>query len=224
MLDATRYLVWATWGLVGTGVIAILFTAWQLAAFRKQSKLDNLERILEWFESTHFKELRRNLAEARLTVGGKLRHLDLDDPPTTAYEILDFFEHIGFLVKKHHLDDYDVWHSFSGWISAANCDFKELIAIEQVYDRTVYCDLPWLCKRLDRVDLKQGGGGLSFDDEDLERLYESEKNLNTFRITRRRRKSVKNTIKNSPTSPNEDSPRSAATQQSGNSKSRTHET
>ena len=100
MLAATRYLVWATWGLVCTGAAAIIFTWCQLAAFRKQNKLDNLERVLEWFDSPGFRRLRRSLAKSRLTDGGTLRRLDLGNPPTAVYEILDFFEHVGFLVKK----------------------------------------------------------------------------------------------------------------------------
>lgn len=113
------------------------------------------------------------------------------------------------------MSDYDVWHNLSGWIFATNYDFKELIAIEQVYDKTVYFDLQWLCRRLDRVDLKQGGSGLLFDDEDLEGYYETEKSLDVFWVARRRRKSAKKASKRdiSPT-----------TQQSGKSEPGTQET
>jgi hypothetical protein len=187
VLQATLSLVYATWGLVGTGLLAIIFTWWQLHNVRKQSRLDNLERVLEWFDSDRFVKLRKSLATKRLTSSGTLRGLDLNNPPGEAYDLLDFFEHIGFLVKKGHLNEYDVWHTFVAWIAAIHSDFKELTAIEQADDKTAYCDFCWLFRRVERVDLKQGGSGVLFDDLDLEGHYEYEKNLGVYRIAGPRR-------------------------------------
>lgn len=190
MLQATLNLVYATWGLVATGLLAILFTWWQLHNVRKQSRLDNLERVLEWFDSERVVKLRRSLADKRLMRSGRLGRLDLHTPLGEAYEMLDFFEHVGFLVKKGHLNEYDVWHTFVAWIGAIHCDFRDLIQVEQGYDNTTYSDFCWLFKRLEVVDAKQHGTGLDWDDEDLETHYEYEKNLAAFQITnpRRRRK------------------------------------
>ena len=51
----------------------------------------------------------------------------LDSPPVSVFEILDFYEHLSLLVKKGHLDVYDVWHTFYEWAQPVYVDMQQLI-------------------------------------------------------------------------------------------------
>ncbi len=45
----------------------------------------------------------------------------------SAFEVLDFYEHLALLVKKGHLDLYDVWHTFYEWAQPVYVDMQALI-------------------------------------------------------------------------------------------------
>src|SRR5580692_5420127 len=108
----------ATSILVLTSVGAIAYAGLQLRHERQYRSVANLEKQLSFFLSDSFVAARRRLAQARLDLTGddaKLQAWELDSPPVTAFEVLDFYEHLALLVKKGHLDIYDVWHTFYEW-------------------------------------------------------------------------------------------------------------
>ena len=86
----------------------------------------NLERQLSFFLSEPFLLARRKLAEDRL-MGKSLKPLDPGAPPLSVFELLDFYEHIALLVKKDHLDVYDVWHTFYEWLQPVYFDLREIL-------------------------------------------------------------------------------------------------
>jgi hypothetical protein len=188
LANATWWLVYATFALVATGLITIAFAWVQIRSQRKQTRVDNLELLIQWFESDRLRHVRQQLAKSRLATSG-LRKLDPDDVPDPALEILDFFEHVAFLVRRNHVEVYDVWHTFVHWIAALHTDLGEYIAVEQHYDKTVYCDFVWLFSELQKVEKQESGEPIDFDEDDLEGHYNYEKSLEGVRVPTRRRRS-----------------------------------
>jgi len=184
---ATWWLVFATFSLVVTGLAAVVFAWIQIGVQRGQTRIDNLEMLTQWFEGDRLRQVRQKLAIARITSSGKLKKLDLDDAPDAAIERLDFFEHVAFLVRRGHLRAYDVWHTFAHWIASMHADFKEYIAIEQVHDRTVYCDFTLLFNKLLTIERREKGSGLHYDGDDLEGHYEYERALEGIKVPGRRK-------------------------------------
>lgn len=184
---ATWWLVFATFAVVFTGLAAVVFAWIQIAVQRAQTRIGNLESLTQWFEGDRIRRVRQGLAASRLTASGKLRRLDLDDVPDAADELLDFFEHVAFLVRRGHLKAFDVWHTFGPWVAAIHADFREYVAVLQVHDSTVYCDFIWLFQELLKVERSEKGSGLDYDDDDLEGHYGYERRLDGVRIPVRRR-------------------------------------
>ena len=45
----------------------------------------------------------------------------------SVFEILDFYEHVALLIKKDHLDIYDVWHTFYEWLQPVYFDLLPIL-------------------------------------------------------------------------------------------------
>ena len=115
-----------TVALVATSAGAIAYAGLQLKHEREYRSIANLEKHLSTFLSDPFLAARRKLAQDRMD-GDKLRPLDKMDPPVSVFEVLDFYEHLGLLVKKGNLNVYDVWHTFYEWAQPVYADLKPVI-------------------------------------------------------------------------------------------------
>jgi hypothetical protein len=142
----------ATVVLVLTSAGAIGYAALQLRHEREYRAVDNLEKQLSFFLSDKFVAVRRRLAESRLDETG-LKPWTVDDPPVSAFEVLDFYEHLSLLVKKGHLDVYDVWHTFYEWAQPVYVDMQPLIESEQSAYSEHYRDLQRLIRRMDEIQI-----------------------------------------------------------------------
>ena len=140
--------------LVLTSASAIGYAALQLRHEREYRSVNNLETQLSFFLSEAFVAARRRLAETR-TDGKGLRAWSLDEPPVTAFEVLDFYEHLGLLVKKGHLDIYDVWHTFYEWAQPVYVDLQQLIEGEASAFSDHYSDLRKLVRRMDEIQIQR---------------------------------------------------------------------
>ena len=148
----------ATSVLVFTSVGAIAYAGLQLRHERDYRSIDNLEKQLSFFLSDHFTAARRRLASARLDQTGEepaLVPLDLDDPPVSVFEVLDFYEHQALLVKKGHLSLYDVWHTFYEWAQPVYVDVQQLIEADESPYSDHYGDLRRMMRRMDEIQLKR---------------------------------------------------------------------
>ena len=83
--------------LVLTSAGAIGYAGLQLKHERQYRAVTNLEKQLSFFLSDPFVAARRRLAETR-TDGKDLCSWSVEDPPVAAFEVLDFYEHLGLLV------------------------------------------------------------------------------------------------------------------------------
>ena len=148
----------ATSVLVVTSAGAIGYAALQLRHERQYRAVDNLEKQLSFFLSENFVAARRRLAVARLDTSATEPTLcpwDLESPPVSAFEVLDFYEHLALLVKKGHLDLYDVWHTFYEWAQPVYIDMQPLIENADSMYADHYDDLEGMMRRMDELQLKR---------------------------------------------------------------------
>jgi hypothetical protein len=138
--------------LVLTSAGAIAYASLQLRHEREYRSVDNLEKQLSFFLSEPFVAARRRLAQARLGEEGLLPW-DIENPPVSAFEVLDFYEHLSLLVKKGHLNLYDVWHTFYEWAQPVYVDMQSLIEGEESAYSEHYNDLQRMMRRMDEIQL-----------------------------------------------------------------------
>jgi hypothetical protein len=141
-------------GLVVSSLGAISYAGLQLRHEREYRSVANLEKQLSFFLSDGFVSARRRLAEARLDDAG-LKPWDLEDPPISAFEVLDFYEHLSLLVKKGHLELYDVWHTFYEWAQPVYVDMQPLIENEDSAYFDHYNDLQRMMRQMDEIQLSR---------------------------------------------------------------------
>jgi hypothetical protein len=157
-VDWTAVQAVATSILVLTSVGAIAYAGLQLRHERQYRAVTNLEKQLSFFLSDNFVGSRRRLAQARLDTTGtepKLQPWEMDSPPVSAFEILDFYEHLALLVKKGHLDLYDVWHTFYEWAQPVYVDMRLLIESPESMYADHYNDLQRMMRRMDEIQLRR---------------------------------------------------------------------
>lgn len=140
--------------LVVTSGGAIGYAALQLRHEREYRSVNNLEKQLSFFLGHSFAAARQRLAKARVGEEG-LRPWSLDEPPVVAFEVLDFYEHLGLLVKKGHLDVYDVWHTFYEWAQPVYFDLQTLIEDPESPYAVQYSDLRKLMRSMDEIQIKR---------------------------------------------------------------------
>lgn len=154
----------ATLTLVVTSLGAIGYAGLQLKHEREYRAVANLEKQLTYFLGPNFAAARQRLAGARLekvSVGDGeadslvLARWDVDDPPVSAFEVLDFYEHLALLVKKGHLDLYDVWHTFYEWAQPVYVDLQSLIEGPESPYRDHYVDLQRMMRQMDDIQLRK---------------------------------------------------------------------
>jgi hypothetical protein len=144
--------------LVVTSLGAISYAGLQLRHERQYRSVANLEKQLGFFLSDNFVGARRRLAQARLdTTAGeaKLQPWELDSPPVSVFEVLDFYEHLALLVKKKHLDIYDVWHTFYEWAQPVYVDMQPLIESNDSMYSDHYNDLQRMMRSMDEIQLRR---------------------------------------------------------------------
>ena len=157
-VDWTAVQAVATSILVLTSVGAIAYAGLQLRHERAYRSVENLEKQLSFFLSENFVAARRRLAQARLDLtegDAKLQAWELEAPPVTAFEVLDFYEHLALLVKKGHLDIYDVWHTFYEWAQPVYVDMQAVIESPDSMYSDHYNDLQRMMRRMDEIQLKR---------------------------------------------------------------------
>jgi len=116
----------ATAALVATSTGAIVYAGMQLRHEREYRNILNLEKHLSFFLSAPFAAARQRMAGDRV-LDGKLLEFHKEKPPASVFEVLDFYEHLGMLVRKGHLNVDDVWHTFYEWAQPVYADVKPMI-------------------------------------------------------------------------------------------------
>ncbi len=142
--------------LVLTSTSAIAYAGLQLKHERQYRSVANLEKQLGFFLSDGFATARLRLAKARLADDRQtLCGWELEAPPVSAFEVLDFYEHLGLLVKKGHLEIYDVWHTFYEWAQPVYVDMRAVIEDDESAYSDHYSDLRRLMRQMDEIQLNR---------------------------------------------------------------------
>ena len=134
--------------------VAISYKKKQLRTERAYRSVTNLEKQLSFFLGDSFTAARRRLAEARVHKD-ELLPWSVDDPPIEAFEVLDFYDHMGLLVRKGHLEVFDVWHTFYEWAQPVYVDLRALVEDENSEYFDHYSELRTLIRAMDDIQLKR---------------------------------------------------------------------
>jgi hypothetical protein len=161
-----------------TGIIALIYAWKQLKQFREAARVQHLVRLVEQFENPPLVNIRKSLADKRLR--------GTAEPPELE-NLLNFFETIGLLVRRGHLDASDVWSSFSYWMFNVFADFRGVIEEEQKDDPTYYSDFSELIERLRLIEKEEGGTAYPPSADDIEEFWRYESRISAGVPVRRRK-------------------------------------
>lgn len=174
MTRATWNLTAATWALVVTASVGIIFTFWQLRIERNWRRGEHLFRFRDLFEGETFCKLRRNLAVARLDQIHAGVPLTYDNAPPATWRLLDFIEALCREVDEKRLSIEDVWSEFAEWISFYSSEFHAvIIELRRVRgDHTYYTSMDSVVEQLDAFCKKKGHPKVEFSTNDITDFYE----------------------------------------------------
>lgn len=174
-----REFKWESVTAVATLVLSIatLFTICvmhtQVKDARDMDRVKNLIDLHKEFDSREFATIRRDLAAKRLDADGHLRDYQ-GEAPSEAYEIMNFFDHVGMLLNRQHLDSEDVWEEMSYWISGYHEDFKDVIYEERKSDPAAYLDFDKLAQAMDEISKHHYKNAAYISETNLEEFYRYE--------------------------------------------------
>jgi hypothetical protein len=157
-------------------IFALLYAKQQLNDFRKESKIKHLIDLVDQFEREPLAAYRSRLG-AKRAPKGKLQPLDPDDPPPELHDLLNFFEHMGYLLEGRYLELEDISVEFHYWIFHIWADAREVIKSEQLDEPIYYEYFERMVVRLgDREHKRMGKFELPSKSE-IEDFYTEEAHL-----------------------------------------------
>jgi hypothetical protein len=145
-----------TVALAVIGATAVLDAKRQLDDFRKQSRIKHLIDLVDQFEREPMATYRKSLGAQRVD-GGILKALDPDEPPSELYDVMNFFEHMGYLLEGNYIDLEDVFVEFHYWIFHVWADARRVIRKEQSEDPIYYGYFAKMVERLESHERQRKG-------------------------------------------------------------------
>jgi len=183
LIDLIRSIGWdgltalATLLLVLVGIATAVYGGLQLADFRRESRIKHIIDLVNQFETDPLAKYRRDLAKKRLSPDGSLQPFDLENPPAELYDIMNFFEHMGYLLDGNYLNLEDVAVEFHYWILRVWADASELVKIDQAEDSIYYEFFEKMVRRLQEYDRPRTGKLASPSTSDIADFYSDEAHL-----------------------------------------------
>ena len=170
-------------------IVAAFYAKNQLEESRREDRIKHLIDLVSEFEREPMAGFRQRLAAARVEKNGKLRHLDLSDPPYELHDVMNFFEHMGYLLDGGYLDLAGVSTEFHYWIFRIWADARELVKHERSEAAVYYEYFEKMERRLEDFEQEQGREFRLPTSEELEVFYAEESRLPAGSpIPRQRRK------------------------------------
>lgn len=182
LLHAISYVGWegltaiATVVLTLIGGLAAAYAKRQLDDFRKESRVKHLIELVEQFEREPLASQRQRLGKQR-TSDGKLKPLDVDAPPYELHDVMNFFEHMGYLLDGNYLDLQGVSTEFHYWIFRVWADAKEIVKVEQLETSVYYEYFKKMVGRLVEIEKQRFGKFKLPSQEDIADFYLEEAHL-----------------------------------------------
>jgi hypothetical protein len=189
---------WEAWTAIGTVSLALIaaisavYAGLQLNDYRRESKITRLIRLVDKFEDEPMATYRRVLGGKRAP-DGKLIPLDLNDPPPELHDVMNFFEHMGYLLEGKYLDLEGVSIEFHYWILNVWADAKRVIKSEQAENSVYYEHFEKMVSRLLEYDRPRTGNLELPNDEEIEDFYTQESHLPTGSPIPRQKRSKRST-------------------------------
>ncbi len=114
---------------------------------------DVFARLNDKWDSTAMRRRRRALCR-------KLRALKRDLPDDSLItDVIDYFEDLGFLVRKNWIDREAAWHSFAEYARmywyAIGREYAESVRERYEGDSTYYTEYQFLVEELERIELEK---------------------------------------------------------------------
>ena len=114
---------------------------------------------------------------AKRAPGGVLVPLDLNNPPPELHDVMNFFEHMGYLLEGGYLNIEDVSVEFHYWILNVWADARKLIKSEQAENAIYYEFFEKMVNRLLEYDRPRTGALQLPTDTEIEDIYAEESHL-----------------------------------------------
>ncbi len=163
--------------LAGVAIYAAWYAKKQLKEFRREARITHLIDLVNEFEREPMASFRQRLAAARLDKNGKLRPVDVDDPPYELHDVMNFFEHMGYLLNGGYLDLAGVSTEFHYWIFRIWEDAKDVVSYERAEAVVYYEYFEKMEQRLENFEFEQGREFKQPSSQELECFYAEEARL-----------------------------------------------
>lgn len=173
---------WEAWTAIGTVSLAViagvtaLYAKQQLNDFRRESRIAHLISLVDQFEREPMAGTRRTLG-AKRAPGGVLVPLDLNNPPPELHDVMNFFEHMGYLLEGGYLNIEDVSVEFHYWILHVWADARKLIKSERTENAIYYEFFEKMVNRLLEYDRPRTGVLQLPTETEIEDIYAEESHL-----------------------------------------------
>jgi hypothetical protein len=166
----------STLALVFTGIGALWFAAHQIQESREEARVQRLVELEQQFDQPPISDARKALALQRLDATQEnLKHLDVDNPPDSMYDVLNFFESVSLLTNKGYLDKEMVWNVFGYWMFNIYTDGRPVIDDDQKNDPAEFAELSKLMETMRQIEIKEGHGTQDHpSQDDILGFYQSE--------------------------------------------------
>jgi hypothetical protein len=130
-----------------SAAVAACVAAFQLRQFRFAHGVDLIFSLEDRFDAPDLVNARRVAARA-LQIGESTEEIDT---------VLDLFETLGILVRKHAIDDELAWNSFSHWVLRYAALTKDHIQArrKEESDDTYWQQFDLLVERLTKIEKKK---------------------------------------------------------------------
>lgn len=156
--------------LAGVGVVTAIYIKKQLDDFRRESRIKHLIDLVAQFESEPLAAYRRALG-AKRTSQNVLQPLDPDNPPPELHDVMNFFEHMGYLLEGRYIDLEGVSIEFHYWILHIWKDAREVIEKERAEEPIYYEHFVKMVNRLQEYDRPRTGKVTMPTTDDIENFY-----------------------------------------------------
>ncbi len=125
----------ATSGAVIAALIVASVTWWLQGRWnRRAARLDSIWRLMEYWDSERMWMMRAKAA----------REIQKRDPTSDMIDVLGFFEHLGYLLRKKWIDTESAWVMFSDWALPYWQAANYAIADDQRKDPTLWEEFAYL--------------------------------------------------------------------------------
>ncbi len=147
-LSSERLTTFFTAIITITAVWALIYAHWTLKQAHEEAQVQHLLSFIQQFEQEPMVTYRKFYASERLR--------EIQDP-SQQYDLLNFFDTLGLLVRRGYLNESDVWECFSYWAFPLYADTRATIEQDQKDDANVYSNFITLVERLKHIEAKHHG-------------------------------------------------------------------